>query len=102
VAKQLPLVADAIQKYNKALAAYSRTRSPLSSNVVRFAVTNLARSLEPLGIELKNLGTGFGAVNAPAEEDKPEVERPPGQKKHGGAVKKKTNARQAWHVERFG
>lgn len=69
VAKQLPLVTSAMRKYQKAVTAAQKANTPLSRQTMSIAATNLARSLEPLGIKLENLGTGFGTMNAPAEQN---------------------------------
>lgn len=72
VAKQLPMIVNATRQYQKALQAAQKANSPLSSRAVSIAGANLARSLEPLGIKLENLGANLGAVNAPAENNEKE------------------------------
>jgi hypothetical protein len=68
VARQLPLVAQQMKQYQRALAAAQKANTPQSARAGVVAATNLARSLEPLGIKLESLGAGTGAVNAPAEQ----------------------------------
>lgn len=69
VAKQMPLVKENLQRYKRSLAAYNKSRTPLSQKTLGIAAVNLARSLEPLGIKLEGFGAGVGAVNAPADQN---------------------------------
>jgi hypothetical protein len=69
IARQMPIVANSAQQYQRALAAAQNANSPLSQRTLAIATTNLSRSLEPLGIKLESLFTNSGTVNAPASEN---------------------------------
>ena len=61
--KQMPLVTEATQKFQNALAAYNKANSPPSRVALSVATTNLARTLKPLGISFDGL---FPTTAAPA------------------------------------
>jgi hypothetical protein len=53
VRKQLPAVNEAVQKWQRALAAYNKANSPPARVAFVTATNSLARSLKPLGINLQ-------------------------------------------------
>ncbi len=66
VAKQMPLVTDAMKKYQRAVA---RSQGQLSSPSVGIASANLARSLQPLGIKLSDVLQLQGPMPSRAKEE---------------------------------
>ncbi len=65
----MPLVTQQMKQYQKALYAANKANSPQSKAALGFATANLARALEPFGVNLNSLGTVQGATNAPAQEN---------------------------------
>lgn len=56
VARQMPLVADQMAKYNKALGAYNKANTPISAAGLGFAKTNLTSTLGKMGINMDGDG----------------------------------------------
>lgn len=50
IAQQMPLVADQVAKWQRAVIASNRANTPLANTTARIASVNLARSLEKLGL----------------------------------------------------
>lgn len=73
IMKQMPLVNEAAQRFQRALTAYNKANTPPSRVALSVATTNFARSLRPLGIDLSAAGVGS------AEDNQQQVQRPPGQ-----------------------
>lgn len=73
ISKQMPLIADAMKRYQKQLAAAQHANAPPSSPAVAVATNNLMNALRPLGIDLRQLQ---GTVPAGANEQN--------QKRNGG------------------
>lgn len=74
IVKQMPLVIESVQKFQRAVAAYNKANSPPSRAAVSVAASNMARSFKNIGIDL--------ALESPAvsgASDQPDVPRPPGQ-----------------------
>jgi hypothetical protein len=69
IARQMPLVSQSATQYQRALTNYQKANTPLNQRTLALATTNLARSLEPLGIKLESLWANSGTVNAPASDD---------------------------------
>lgn len=57
VMKQLPIVADEMAKYQKALLAYNNARGPGTQKLVVNASANVIRSLRNLGIDTSTMST---------------------------------------------
>lgn len=77
IAKQMPLVADKVAAYNKALAAYNKSQNPLSTRAQTTAGINLSRALEQIGIDPSKLQLP-GVSSASEDKEKKRAE--------GGAV----------------
>lgn len=74
IAKQMPLITEAAQKFRNAVAAYNKSNSPPSKVALSVATANMARAFKNIGIDL--------AAQAPSVSragDNPEIPRPPGQ-----------------------
>ena len=85
IAKQMPLVAEQMKRWQRAVEAADRANTPPSQALATIATLNLSRALAPLGLNLRSLaqqgpGTAQGAPNQDS------VPRPPPQQKDGGAV----------------
>ncbi len=96
VAKQLPLVSQQLQQWQRAVAAAMRLNSPPSKAAAAAATLNLSRSLAPLGINFQQIagqstGTAYGAP------DQQNVVRPPAQQQNGGAVQQKAKGGAVGH-----
>jgi len=92
ITKQLPIVADRMQQWNRAKSALQVAPNPIRQRAAVAATMNLQRALTPLGIDLKNLaqqgpGTAQGAPN------QNNIVRPPAQQKHGGAIDQQGKSR---------
>ncbi len=74
IVKQMPLVTEAAQKFQRAVAAYNRSNSPPSKVALGVAASNMARAFKNIGIELSLESPSVGRAN-----DQPEAPRPPGQ-----------------------
>lgn len=72
IVKQMPLLTEAAQKFQKATVAYNKSNSPPSRVALSVATTNLARAFKQVGVELQ-------APAVSRAEDQPEIPRPPGQ-----------------------
>ena len=88
VAKQLPLVSQQIQQWQKAVARAQKLNTPPSRVAATTATLNLSRDLQPLGISLQQIaGSGTGAAyGAPGQQNVP---GPVQQQKTGGEVDQK-------------
>ena len=89
VARQMPLVAEAVQRWQRAVRAANQTNaSPVSQKALAAASANLTQALERIGI-----GGQFPALQMPmptrADENKPSIPRPPSPQKHGGRIEQK-------------
>src|SRR5262249_3775346 len=67
IAAQMPLVAEQMARYQRAVNAWQRVNTPISSRAAGVALANLAKSLQPLGIDVYQL--------APAKADKDQRQR---------------------------
>lgn len=105
VAKQMPLISEAMAKYQKAVATANKLNAPLGRATLGFAGANLSRTLEPLGMTLQGLQS---PIPAAANQNQQNVPRPPSQQKNGGAVNGKQafahggKVRPLWHQARAG
>src|ERR1700722_6144002 len=63
IIRQMPMVTEAVQKFQNALATFNKANSPPSRIALSVATTNLARQLKPLGIGFDGL---FPTGAAPA------------------------------------
>jgi len=89
VAKQMPLVAEAIQKWQKAVRDANRVNaSPVSRAALSTASANLAQTLERIGIGGKSPALQIPAP-ARAEDNKPNIQGPLPQQKRGGRIEQK-------------
>ena len=85
IAKQMPLISDAMVKYQKSLKAIQKANTPPSRTAEAVAALNLSRALTPLGVSLRDFAVQ-GPGTAHGETDQKDIPRPPGQKKNGGGV----------------
>lgn len=69
IAKQMPLIDQAMQAYQKALAAHNKANAPLSNKTLAVAATNLTNALAPLGIDLRKLNAVQGPAPASADQN---------------------------------
>jgi len=83
VARQMTLVAEQVQKWQKALQAAQRANTPPSRAAATAATLNLSRTLAPLGIDLRQLTGPTAAYSGQNQQNTP---RPPNQQQNGGAV----------------
>ena len=91
VARQMPLVAEAIQQWQRAVRAANRVNaSPVSRTALSTASANLAQTLERIGIGGKSPALQIPAP-ARAEDNNQNIPRPPAQEKRGGRVEQKPN-----------
>ena len=65
VAKQMPLVAEQIRQWQRAVARANRLNSPPSSRGVGLAAANLRRTLANIGVDLPSLHTADDLPDAP-------------------------------------
>jgi hypothetical protein len=86
VAKQMPLVADQIRQWQKAVRAVNRANSPYSQRALSLATANLTQALERIGVRGQSPALQMPA-RGQAEENEPKIPRPPAQQKDGGRVK---------------
>jgi hypothetical protein len=89
VARQMPLVAEAIQQWQRAVRAANRANaSPMSRTALAAASANLAQALERIGIRGQ-----FPSMQMPvpsrAEENNQNIPWPPNKQKRGGRVEQK-------------
>jgi hypothetical protein len=68
VAKQLPIVGQQMKQWQKAYDKAQRVYTPTTATTLSLASENLNRSLQPLGIDVKNL-LSHGTVPAAAEPE---------------------------------
>ena len=78
VARQMPLVADAMRRWQKAVVAANRANSPLSQKTLTLATANLGQALERIGISREAAALQMPSQGR-ADEQQPQVPRPPGQ-----------------------
>jgi hypothetical protein len=97
VAKQLPLVAQQVKQWQKAVAASQRGYSPSSSIALSAANANLASSLKPLGIDFSSIIQSPTLVPA-QQQNQQQVPRPPSQQKDGGRINYKPVFARGGHV----
>jgi hypothetical protein len=69
IARQMPLVADATRQWQRAVNRVNRINSPQSRASLGIATSNLARSLEPMGIRLEGIGLLPSAAEPNANEN---------------------------------
>lgn len=72
ISRQMPLLVEATQRFQRALAAYNRANTPPSSIALGAATSNMARAFRQVGVELSMPGTGRA-------DEQQDVPRPPGQ-----------------------
>ena len=87
IKKQLPLFANKMDKWNKAVAAAQRTGLPPYKTLAAAAFNEASRAASQLGINLT------GIVGAAAQEENDKKLRPQDQKRNGGAVNPQNRAR---------
>lgn len=68
IAKQLPLVADQLNAYQRKLKAYNKTQNPLTSKALGVGAANLSKSLSNMGIDLTRIPNLQMPGLAPADE----------------------------------
>lgn len=74
IVKQMPLLTEAAQKFQKAVNAYNKANSPPSRVSLSVAASNLARAFKQVGIDLSMQAPAV--AGASGQQDVP---RPPGQ-----------------------
>ncbi len=67
IATQMPLVAERMARYQRALAAAQKANTPISNRAAGVALASLSKSLQPLGIDVYQL--------APAKADQDQRQR---------------------------
>lgn len=89
VARQMPLVAEAIQRWQRAVrAANAANASPVSRSALATASANLAQALERIGIRGQTPTLQIPAPSR-AEENNQNIPGPPSQQKRGGRIEQK-------------
>ncbi len=89
VARQMPLVAEAVQQWQRAVRAANRANaSPNSHAALTAASANLAQTLERIGIGRQSSPLQIPAPSR-AEENKPNIPGIPSQQKRGGRIEQK-------------
>jgi hypothetical protein len=68
---QMPLATEAIEKFQKAVAAHARVNSPPSRVALSTATTHLVRAFKPLGITFQGALPTSGSVPAAADQQSP-------------------------------
>jgi hypothetical protein len=91
VAKQMPLVAEQVRRWQKAVAAANRANSPPTRALATTATLNLQRALHPLGVDLRSLAQQ-GPGTAQGQPDQKDVPGKKGERKDGGRVDDKDGA----------
>lgn len=86
VAKHLPLAAEAMAKWQKAVSTAQRMNQPQYNKMALVAYSNAARAMSGLGIDLR------GIVGAAAQDENNKKKRPQDQKRNGGGVNPQTRA----------
>lgn len=76
VALQMPIITDAIKRYQQAVSAAARSSARQSKTAVAVAASNLSRALGPLGVNFETLQMSGAGRADPEQKDVP---RPPGQ-----------------------
>ncbi len=101
IAAQLPLVSEAMDRWQRAVTAATRANAPTASPVVTAAAANLQRALINLhpSLTFKNImadisGPGTARAN---QQNQQNIPRGPAQQKDGGAVENKSAAPQLAH-----
>ncbi len=89
VARQMPLVAEAVQEWQRVVRAANRANaSPVTQGALTAASANLTQALERIGV-----GGQFPALQMPmptrADENKPNIPGPLPQQKRGGRIEQK-------------
>jgi hypothetical protein len=84
VARQMPLVAEQMQQWQRAMLAAQRANTPPSRAAATAATLNLSRTLAPLGLNFQQIAsqTPGSAYGGPNQQDVPG----PVQKKDGGRI----------------
>ena len=84
VARQMPLVAEQMQAWQRAMLAARRANTPPSRAAATAATLNLSRTLAPLGINFQQIAaqTPGSAYGGPNQQDVPG----PVQKENGGRI----------------
>lgn len=89
VAAQMPLVAEAVQQWQRAVRAANRANaSPVSQQALSIASANLTQALKRIGVGGQSPAIQI-PVPAGAEENKPNIPGPPAQQKRGGRIEQK-------------
>ena len=89
VARQMPLVAEAVQQWQRAVRAANRANaSPQSHAALTAASANLAQALERIGISRQSSPLQIPAPSR-ADENKPNIPGPLPQQKRGGRIEQK-------------
>ena len=91
IARQMPLVAAQLQRYQRAVDAVNKANSAPSRTAEAVAALNLSRSLSPLGINLGKLAAQ-GPGTAYGESDQKNIPRPPSQKKDSDKIDQQQRA----------
>jgi hypothetical protein len=88
VAKQLPLVADQMQAWQKAVARANKANAPMSNAAVQAAKLNLTRALRPLGIDFNSAAAAQdqGQQNNLGTNQPSSTQTNQGGRAHGGKV----------------
>ena len=104
IAAQLPLVSEAMDRWQRAVTAATRANAPTASPVVTAAAANLQRALINLhpSLTFKNImadisGPGTARANQQNQQNQQNIPRGPAQQKDGGAVENKSAAPQLAH-----
>jgi hypothetical protein len=69
IASQMPLVSSTMKRWQKAVDQANKLNSPPSRAALGIATGNLARALEPLGINLESIWHAQGTINSPAQDN---------------------------------
>lgn len=70
IAKNLPLVSDQVIRYQRALSAHNRAGSPGTEKLLGFATSNLARSLQGVGIDISKVPLQLPGTAGGGERDR--------------------------------
>ncbi len=71
IARQMPLVIEAAQRFQRSLAAYNRLNSPPSSAALQVAANNLVRQMKNIGVDIAQAEQSDGGQK---NENRPQAE----------------------------
>ncbi len=101
ISKQMPLVSDAMRKWQQASIAVQKTNSPLSNKALSVATANLGRSLQPFGLNLESIMGGQGTVPAIANQNQQNIPGPPSQQPNSDSIDQQQHFASGGRVEKL-